>query len=53
MLLAFLTMALPKIKKSFEAILFRTENNSSFESNYHELEGDEEERKNSLRMTPR
>jgi hypothetical protein len=41
MMLAFLSMALPKIKKAFEKILFHKENNNSFEGNYHSLDGDD------------
>ena len=41
MLLAFLSMALLKIKTAFETILFRKENNSSFEGNYHSLESED------------
>jgi hypothetical protein len=38
MLLAFLAMAMPKIRSKLEQILFGYDKNSSVGSNYHELE---------------
>lgn len=38
MLLAFLAMAMPKIRSKLEQILFGYDNNSAVGSNYHELE---------------